>query len=171
MLQRVRAAQPEAHLHGFTVQAMVRRPRAQELIVGASLDPLFGPVILFGQGGTAVEVVADRALALPPLNRRWRARWSSARAWRSCWPAGATRRRCDMDALVGVLTAVSQLLAEVPQIAELDINPLLADADGVIALDARVRVERRRAGRRRALRDPALPERTGRDASTGRAAR
>ncbi len=140
MLERVREAMPDAKLLGFTVQAMVRRPRAQELIVGASLDPQFGPVILFGQGGTSVEVVADRALALPPLNRPLaralvqRTRVARLLAgWRDTPPV-------DMDALLGVLTAVSQLLAEVPQIAELDVNPLLADADGVIALDARVRV-------------------------------
>ncbi|HEY2188922.1 MAG TPA: acetate--CoA ligase family protein, partial [Caldimonas sp.] len=69
MLQRVTAERPEAHIAGFTVQPMAQRPFAQELIVGASIDPLFGPVLLFGQGGTAVEVLADRAIGLPPLNR------------------------------------------------------------------------------------------------------
>ena len=140
MLRRVTQARPDAVLAGFSVQAMVRRPRAIELIVGASIDPLFGPVILFGQGGTSVEVVADRAVALPPLNpplaRALIHRTLVSRllaGWRDVPPA-------DTDALVGVLTAVSRLLAEVPQIAELDINPLLVDANGVIALDARVRV-------------------------------
>ena len=146
MLARVRAARPDADLSGFTVQRMVRRPRALELIVGASLDPLFGPVILFGAGGTAVEVVADRAVALPPLNeplaRALVDRTRIARllaGWRDV-PAA------DRDALHGVLMAVSQLLAEVPEITELDINPLLADAEGVIALDARVRVDARAPG-------------------------
>lgn len=146
MLARVRAARPDADLSGFTVQRMVRRPRALELIVGASLDPLFGPVILFGAGGTAVEVVADRAVALPPLNeplaRALVDRTRVARllaGWRDV-PAA------DRDALHGVLMAVSQLLAEVPEITELDINPLLADAEGVIALDARVRVDARAPG-------------------------
>jgi acetyltransferase len=127
-------------VEGFTVQAMIRRPQALELIVGAHVDPLFGPVILFGQGGTSVEVVADRAVALPPLNaplaRALVARTRVARllqGWRDVPPA-------DMDALVALLTAVSQLLADEPRIAELDINPLLADAAGVVALDARVRV-------------------------------
>ena len=69
MLARVRSLKPAARITGFTVQSMVRRPYAQELIVGASVDPVFGPVILFGQGGTAVEVIADRAIGLPPLNR------------------------------------------------------------------------------------------------------
>ena len=73
---------------------MVRRPQAQELIVGASIDPLFGPVLLFGQGGTAVEVIADRAIALPPLNRVAGARADRrARASPACSPAIATIRR------------------------------------------------------------------------------
>jgi acetyltransferase len=140
MLRRVAESRPDAELGGFSVQAMVKRPQAIELIVGASVDPLFGPVILFGQGGTAVEVVADRAVALPPLNaplaRALVARTRVARllqGWRDVPPV-------DMGALVAVLTAVSQLLADEPRIAELDINPLLADATGVVALDARVRV-------------------------------
>ncbi len=140
MRQRVTHLRPDATIDGFTVQTMVRRPRALELIVGASIDPLFGPVLLFGQGGTSVEVVADRALALPPLNaplaRALIARTRVARlleGWRDV-PAA------DSAAVVTVLTAVSQLLADEPRIAELDINPLLADAQGVIALDARVRV-------------------------------
>ncbi|MDH4051202.1 MAG: bifunctional acetate--CoA ligase family protein/GNAT family N-acetyltransferase [Rubrivivax sp.] len=146
MLQRVRTARPDATLQGFTVQAMVRRAQAQELIVGASVDAQFGPVILFGQGGTAVEVVADRSLALPPLNRALAralvARTRVARllnGYRDTPPV-------HMDALLSVLTKVSQLLAEVPELAELDINPLLADASGVVALDARVRVSASKPG-------------------------
>ena len=75
---------------GFTVQQMVARPLAQELIVGASVDPVFGPVLLFGQGGTAVEVIADRAVALPPLNRALAARTRLAHARRA--PAGRLPR-------------------------------------------------------------------------------
>ncbi len=140
MLARVARLRPQAAIAGFTVQAMVRRPQALELIVGASVDPLFGPVILFGQGGTSVEVVGDRAVALPPLNeplaRALVERTRIARllaGWRDVPPA-------DMGAITAALVAVSGLLAEVPEVAELDINPLLADAGGVIALDARVRV-------------------------------
>jgi acetyltransferase len=141
MLQRVRALRPDATQLGFSVQAMVRRPRALELIVGAVLDPLFGPVLLFGAGGTAVEVVADRAVALPPLNAPLahalvqRTRIAKLLAgWRDVPPA-------DIDAVVRVLTTLSQLLADEPRIVEIDINPLLADADGVVALDARIRVD------------------------------
>jgi acetyltransferase len=140
MQRRVAAARPDAVIEGFTVQPMVRRPQALELIAGTHVDPVFGPVILFGAGGTSVEIVADRALALPPLNaplaRALIERTRIARllaGWRDVPPA-------DMTAIEGVLIALAQLLAEEPRIAELDINPLLADAAGVIALDARVRV-------------------------------
>jgi acetyltransferase len=122
---------------------MVRRAHARELIVGASVDPMFGPVVLFGQGGTAVEVLADRAIGLPPLNeplaRALVGRTRVARllaAWRDT-PAA------DMPAIYRVLQAVGEMLAELPELAELDINPLLADADGVVALDARIRLDAR----------------------------
>ncbi len=143
MLARIGRLRPEARLEGFTVQAMVRRPHAQELIVGASVDPLFGPVLLFGQGGTAVELVADRALALPPLNRAL-AREQIART-RVAKLLGGYRDRppAQLDAIADALVALSQLLADLPEIAELDINPLWADEQGVIALDARIRVDAR----------------------------
>jgi len=141
MLARVRRLRPDATLAGLSVQAMVRRAHARELIVGASLDPVFGPVVLFGQGGTAVEVLADRAIGLPPLNeplaRALVARTRVARllaAWRDT-PAA------DLEAVYRVLIAVSALLADLPELAELDINPLLADPSGAIALDARVRLD------------------------------
>lgn len=144
MLARVRQQRPQARLQGFTVQALVRRAQAQELIVGASIDRVFGPVILFGQGGTAVEVLADRAVALPPLNvplaRALVARTRVAKllkGWRDT-PA------VDQDALFGVLVSVSQLLADIPEIAELDINPLIANFEGVVALDARICLSRNR---------------------------
>ena len=169
MLARVARLLPQAVVSGFTVQAMVRRPQALELIVGASVDPLFGPVLLFGQGGTQVEVVADRALALPPLNvplaRALIDRTRVARllkGWRDV-PAA------DVDAVVQVLIALSELMAAEPRIAEIDINPLLADARGVIALDARVRVSAAAPGGGRALRDPAVPGRAGRAAVLARA--
>jgi len=143
MLAAVHAARPEARLTGFSVQQMARRPFAQELIVGASVDPLFGPVLLFGQGGTAVEVVADRAIALPPLNRVL-ARELVSRTRVSRLLAGfRDHPPARLDSVCDVLVALSQMLADLPELAELDINPLLADHDGVIALDARVRLDRR----------------------------
>jgi acetyltransferase len=140
MLARLARERPQARLEGFSVQPMLAPDHAQELIVGSMTDATFGPVILFGQGGTSVEVVADRAVALPPLNlplaRALVARTRVARllaGWRDT-PA------VDEQAVHQVLVAVSQLLAAVPEIAELDINPLLANHAGVTALDARVRL-------------------------------
>jgi acetyltransferase len=140
MLDAVRTKQPQARLTGFTVQGMAQRPLAHELIVGASVDPTFGPVLLFGHGGTAVEVLADRAIALPPLNRVL-ARDLVSRTRISKLLAGyRDRPAVDLDAVCDVLIALAQMLADLPELVELDINPLWADAAGVIALDARLRV-------------------------------
>jgi len=138
MAERVRSNAPHARIDGFTIQEMVERPQAQELIVGASVDPTFGPVILFGQGGTAVEVVADSAMALPPLNAPL-AHDLMARPRVAKLLAGyRDRKPADMDAIARTLLAISDLIIDHACLAELDINPLLADASGAIALDARI---------------------------------
>jgi acetyltransferase len=138
MRERVARARPGAVLAGFTVQPMVRRANAHELIVGAASDAVFGPVILFGAGGTAVEVTADRAVGLPPLNAVL-ARDLIGRTRVAKVLAGyRDRPAADTDAIARVLTSVSDLLVGIPQIIELDINPLLADENGVVALDARI---------------------------------
>ena len=141
MLTRCRARVPEARIEGFTVQRMIRRSGAHELIAGMAVDPTFGPTMVFGQGGTAVEVIADRALALPPLNATLarelisRTRiYQVLRGYRDC-PAA------DLAALERTLVRLSQLVADLPQVVELDINPLLADSRGVLALDARIRIQ------------------------------
>jgi acetyltransferase len=140
MLERVKAAHPEARLDGFLVQPMVRRPGAVELLVGLVEDAAFGPLIAFGQGGTAVEIVRDTSLELPPLNallaRRLMARtrvWQLLQGYRGKPPA-------DLDTVVEILIRLGQLAADQPEIRELDINPLLADSAGAIALDARMRI-------------------------------
>jgi acetyltransferase len=144
MLARVRELRPDADVQGFTVQPMVRKKHAHELIVGASVDPVFGPVILFGAGGTAVEVLGDRALALPPLNTPLAlaqiARTRIARLLQGYRDEPAA----DTDAIAQVLVATSQLLVDAPELAELDINPLLVNHEGALALDARVRLSARR---------------------------
>ncbi|HEY5321359.1 MAG TPA: bifunctional acetate--CoA ligase family protein/GNAT family N-acetyltransferase [Caldimonas sp.] len=142
MLERIGNALPQARLTGFTVQRMVHRPLAQELIVGTSVDSLFGPVLMFGQGGTAVEVIADRAVALPPLNRTL-ARDLVSRTRVARLLAGyRDHPPAQLEAICDVLIALSQMLADLPELDELDINPLWADHQGVIALDARLRLSR-----------------------------
>ena len=140
MVARVRELRPNARLDGFLVEPMVRRRDSWELILGATLDPQFGPVLLFGQGGTAVEVVRDQSLELPPLNlhlaRALIDRTRIARLLRGY----RDRPAADLDALALTLLKVAQLVADLAEVIELDINPLLADADGVLALDARVRI-------------------------------
>jgi acetyltransferase len=146
MLARVRAARPQARLAGFTVQAMARRPRAHELIVGIGTDPVFGPVVLFGQGGVAVEVTGDRAVGLPPLNRVLAADLVGSTRVARLLAGFRDHPRADLDALYDVLVRVGQMAADLPEVVELDINPLLADAGGVVALDARMRLASAPAG-------------------------
>ena len=138
MAARLRETAPDARLDGFTVQEMVSRPRAHELIVGLARHAPFGPVLLVGQGGTAAEAIADTSMALPPLNpllaeealRRIRL-WRLLRGYRD-------RPAADIAAICGTMIRVGELAADMADIAELDINPLLADDAGVIALDARI---------------------------------
>lgn len=140
MLKRVGQLRPDARINGFTVQAMIRRPRAHELLVGVASDPIFGPVIMFGQGGTAVEAVGDRAVALPPLNATLARDLVSRTRIAKLLAGYRDRLPVDHEALNLVLLQVSQLICDLPEVIELDINPLLADDQGMIALDARVRV-------------------------------
>ncbi len=148
MLARVRAARPAARIAGFTLSPMIRRPHAHELIAGMSVDTNFGPLIMFGAGGTAVEVVADTSLALPPLDLQL-ARDLIGRTRVARLLAGyRDRKPADIDAIARTLGQISALICGHPEIRELDITPLLADESGVIALDARIRVvDAKRASR------------------------
>jgi len=141
MLSRISKTAPVAHISGFIVQEMIHRPGAYELILGIATDTTFGPFLLFGQGGTAVEVIDDKALGLPPLNlklaREMMARtriWKQLNGFRDHPPI-------DLNAVALALVGLSQLICDFDSIAELDINPLLADAKGIIALDARIRLQ------------------------------
>ena len=140
MLERIAKALPDAHLEGFMVQPMIRRPGAIELIIGVTNDVVFGPIVMFGHGGTAVEQLQDTALELPPLNDALaRAQMARTRVWRLL-QAYRGQRAADIAGLARTLVRVAQLAADCAEIAELDLNPVLADADGVIAVDARIRV-------------------------------
>ena len=140
ILARAKALRPDARIAGVIVQAMVVRPKARELIVGLADDPTFGTVIVFGRGGTAVEVINDKALALPPLDlqlaRDLIERTRVSRLLRAYRDVPAVKQ----DAVAMVLVKLAQMAADIPEIRELDINPLLADETGVLAVDARVAV-------------------------------
>ncbi len=140
MLARVSRAAPRAKLTGFTVQEMVRRPGAYELILGIADDRQFGPVILFGHGGTATEVIADTATALPPLNMNLARELIGRTRIVRLLQGFRDRKPADLDAVALTLIQLAQLAADLDEVAELDINPLLADPQGVVALDARIKV-------------------------------
>ncbi len=138
MVQRVARLQPQARINGVTVQKMASARRGREVCVGLVNDDPFGPVIMFGAGGTMIELIDDRAMELPPLNqflaRRLieRARVAETLAeWR-----GASA--VDMEALEQVLLRVSEMVCELPQLREMDINPIIVDESGAVAVDARI---------------------------------
>jgi acetyltransferase len=140
ILARAKAARPDARIRGVAIHPMVLRPKARELIAGIADDPTFGPVIVFGRGGTAVEVIGDKALALPPLDlklaRELIARTRVSRVLKAYRDVPAA----DENAIALVLVKLAQLAADLPEVRELDLNPMLADETGVIAVDARVAV-------------------------------
>ncbi len=140
IIASARAARPDARITGVTIQPMIVRPKAHELIVGIADDPTFGPVIAFGQGGTAVEVLNDKALALPPLDLKMAgdliARTRVSRVLNGYRDVPAAK----VADVALTLVKLAQLAADVPELRELDINPLLADQNGVLALDVRIAV-------------------------------
>jgi len=140
ILARAKALRPKARISGVIVQAMMVRPKARELILGLADDPTFGTVIVFGRGGTAVEIINDKALALPPLDlqlaRDLIERTRVSRLLRAYRDVPAVKP----DAVALVLVKLAQMAADIPQIRELDVNPLLADEAGVLAVDARLAV-------------------------------
>lgn len=140
MRERIVRALPEARIEGFMIQAMIDRPLARELIAGIAMDATFGPVILFGAGGIAVEVLADRVIGLPPLNRILALDMIGRTRIAKLLGAYRGRPAANLDAIADTLTTLARMATDLAGLAELDINPLLADEDGVIALDSRIRV-------------------------------
>lgn len=143
----VKQQRPDANVIGVVVEAMYNDSNGRELLVGIHCDPVFGPAVSFGAGGTAVEVLRDRAVALPPLNQLLaedlisRTRVSAMLGPFRQMPAAATRD------VVQILLRVSEMACELPQIRNLDINPLIVNQTGAVAVDARVVVEHYPAGR------------------------
>ena len=128
---------------------MIQRPEAHELIIGMTVDPLFGPVLLFGRGGTAVEVIKDNALGIAPLNLALaRDMIARTRVYREL-KGYRDRKPADIDAIALALIELSQLACDLDEVQEIEINPLLADENGVIALDARARIAPLTAGAKR----------------------
>ncbi|QDF39343.1 bifunctional acetate--CoA ligase family protein/GNAT family N-acetyltransferase [Bradyrhizobium symbiodeficiens] len=140
ILARAKKLRPEARIGGVIVQAMVVKAKARELILGLADDPTFGTVVVFGRGGTAVEIINDKALALPPLDlqlaRDLIDRTRVSRLLKAYRDVPAVKQ----DAVAMVLVKLAQMAADIPEIREFDINPLLADETGVTAVDARVAV-------------------------------
>lgn len=139
----IAAAVPPADFAGVSVQRMIPA-HGLELILGAATDPQFGPVLMFGAGGTLVEVLQDRALVLPPLSRETAKRWMAGTRISKALAGVRGRPGVDLDALADVLVRFGDLMLAGREIVEADINPLIASPDGIVALDARM-----------VLRDPA----------------
>lgn len=140
MLAHARTMRPSARIHGVTLHPMVARPKARELVAGVVNDATFGPVVVFGRGGTAVEMINDKALELPPLDLRLAHEMMGRTRVSRLLKAYRDVPAADERAVALVLVKLAQLAADVPDIREIDINPLLADRDGVIAVDARIGV-------------------------------
>ena len=141
MVQRVSRPQPNARINGVTVQVMARTRRGREICIGLVADDPFGPVISFGAGGTMIELINDKAMELPPLNKFLahslieRSRVATTLgAWRG---ANATNG----DALDEILLRVSEMACELPQLREMDINPIIVDEFGAVAVDARIAIK------------------------------
>lgn len=140
MIKQVSKNAPDANITGMTIAKMYRNPNARELMIGIIRDPVFGPVISFGSGGTMVEVMGDSAIALPPLNRRLAQDLIDRTKAAKMLGNFRNMPAVNMELLIDVLVNVSNMACELPWIREMDINPLLVDENGAVAVDARIRV-------------------------------
>jgi acetyltransferase len=143
MVERAKRLRPDADISGVTLQRMVASADGVELILGAKRDPVFGAVMMVGAGGITAEVIGDLALELPPINERLAHRMLESLRIRPLLHGFRGRRAVNVERLVEVLMRFSYLIAENPAIAELDVNPLLVTAEGAMALDARVILDRK----------------------------
>lgn len=141
MIQTVARLKPQARINGITVQTMARARRGREVCVGLVTDDPFGPVIAFGAGGTMIELINDRAMELPPLNQflaRHLINRSRVAETLGDWRGAPAVNR---DALEQILLRVSEMVCELPQLREMDINPIIVDASGAVAVDARIVID------------------------------
>jgi acetyltransferase len=141
ILDEVKKNRPDAIIHGIAIEPMIQKANGRELVVGMTRDQIFGPTIIFGPGGTSVESSGERAVALPPLNRFLVA--DMLASTRVSAKLGEFRNMppVSMEALEAVLLRVSEMVCELPWIREMDINPLIVDENGAVAVDARIAIE------------------------------
>jgi acetyltransferase len=137
IIERARSYSPKAHIEGVTIQPMLNRP-GYELILGAKKDPDFGPVIVFGMGGVMTEVLKDRSIALPPLNRLLARRLMEETRVYRLLKGYRNHPPVNLVLLEEILIRLAQLVTDFPEIEELDINPLIVTGDDACAADARI---------------------------------
>lgn len=140
METRIAAEHPEMRIAGYALEAMIERSHSHELIAGLATDPTFGKLLVVGAGGTAVEIIADRALALPPIDHAQAEALLGATRIAKQLAGYRSEPAADIGAVANVLDALSAIAVGLPDIADLDINPLLVDPGGAIALDARIHI-------------------------------
>lgn len=141
IIESVKSKRPQAHINGISIQPMIVKPNGRELMVGVTNDPVFGPIITFGAGGTTVEIMADRWVALPPLNSFLVKDLISNTHVAKMLGTFRNMPPVNMEALESVMLRVSEMVCELPMLMEMDINPLILDENGVLAADARIMVE------------------------------
>lgn len=140
LMEQARLRRPEANLLGVTVEPMHGKRLGRELLMGIASDPAFGPVITFGAGGTLVELIADRSVALPPLSAAMAQDMIARTRVKQLLGEFRGTPAVSLDPLIDVLLALSELACELPEVRELDINPLVVDVSGAIAVDVRVQL-------------------------------
>ncbi|MEI8362905.1 MAG: bifunctional acetate--CoA ligase family protein/GNAT family N-acetyltransferase [Betaproteobacteria bacterium] len=138
IINNVKQSRPDAKVDGISIQPMIIKPNGRELMVGVTNDPVFGPVITFGAGGTTVEIMGDRSVSLPPLNTFLVKDMIQSTHISKMLGAFRHMPAANVEALESVLLRVSEMVCELPMLMEMDINPLILDEHGVLAADARV---------------------------------
>jgi acetyltransferase len=138
IIKNVQKSRPDATIDGISIQPMIVKPNGRELMVGVTNDPVFGPVITFGAGGTTAEIMGDRAVSLPPLNTFLVKDMINSTHVAKMLGKFRQMPAANMEALESVLLRVSEMVCELPTLIEMDINPLIIDENGVLAADARI---------------------------------
>jgi acetyltransferase len=141
MMATIKSARPDASIEGLTIQEMSSKPNGREVCIGVVRDPLFGPIITFGAGGTMIELIHDRSMELPPLNRFLARRLIERTRVAQTLTAHRGIPEADIAAIEDLLVRVSEMVCELPWLKEMDINPVIVDEHGALAVDARIVVE------------------------------